>query len=204
MAVNKNKKDIKVEFGASGNIGKPKNGLTYDLAGVYNESKGFVRWPSGSEADLKGWLSYVAVNYDKKKDLNLKLAYAYADEESNAAIRRNDFNSYVMAEETPFEDLSYLLVNGIITNIKDAKIQVGYTLRKANKHSFRFAYDKIQEKNSRAFRTDTNLFTAEYRYKLSDNSRFRVVYQNAKDDEGYFTLRGESRKILFTEIYARF
>ncbi len=204
----KNKKDILIEFGAKGKIGNKNSNLSFDLAGVYNKNDKF-----GVDIDnnnneyktynLKGWLGYFAVKYDKKKDFNFKLAYTYADEDCYTSIKRNDFNAYCMREETPFEDLSSLIMNGGVTNIKDAKIQFGFTLKNADKHSFRFAFDKIREKDSETFKTDTNLITAEYRYQLSENTRIRFVYQNAKDKEEFFTPQGRIN-YYFTEIYSRF
>ena len=97
-----------------------------------------------------------------------------------------------------------LISNGFLNNIKNYKAQVGFRLKNANKHSFRFAFDKIQEDNSRINPTDTNLITAEYRYQISPNTRLRVLYQNAKDTKGYFTPRDKDVKFYMTEIYTRF
>ena len=209
IKLKKNAKDFRVEMGASGNIGKKTSGLTYDLASVYNGLETYRKYSSGNgkEYDLKGWLTHVAINYDTKKDYTFKLAYTYADEESYSNIKRNDFNSYCLREENPFEDLSRLITprfGGILTNIKNYKAQVGYTLRKANKHSFRLAYDKLIEVNSSLFETDTNLITAEYRYKISPNTRIRFVYQNSKDKKGIFTPTNETTHMYMTEIYTRF
>ena len=202
--LNKNAKDMRVEFGASGNLGKKTSGLTYDLAGVYNKSETYAKYPNGKEVDLKGWLGHVALKYDKKKDLTFKLAYTYADEESFSNIKRNDFNSYCMRDETPYDDLSMIVINGILTNVKNYKAQIGYTLKKAKKHSFRLAFDKLIEVNSNVFETDTNLITAEYRYQISPNTRIRFVYQNSKDKKGFFTPRNETSQFYMTEIYTRF
>ena len=204
VALNKHVKDMRIEMGASGRIGKTTSGLTYDLAGVYNNLETFAKYPNNRNVDLKGWLTHVAVKYDKGKDLNFKLAYTYADDESFANIKRDDFNSHFMREETPFEDLSLLISNGLLTNIKNYKAQVGYKLKNNKKHSFRFAFDKIQEDNSNLNTTDTNLITAEYRYQLSKNTRIRIIYQNAKDKEGFYTPRNENVQIYMTEIYTRF
>lgn len=207
VKLNKNKKDLRIEFGSSGKFtNKRTDYLNYDLAGVYNKLDTFIKYPApnNKEVDMKGWLGYFALKHNRPKNLNFKLAYTYADEESYASIKRTDYNSYCIREETPFDDLSLLISNGFINNIKNIKVQIGYTLRNADRHSFRFAYDKIKEKNSYNFKTDTNLFTAEYQYKVSNNSRIRFIYQNAKDDEGHFTAKGSREKLLLTEIYSRF
>lgn len=200
----KNTKDIRIEMGASGNIGRKSYGLTYELASVYNNSKTYARHDNGTKYDIEGWLTHVSVKYDKNKDFNLKLAYNYASDESLANIKRNDFNSQFMRKETPFDDLSLLISNGFLNNIKNYKAQVGFRLKNKNKHSFRFAYDKIQEDNSDINPTDTDLITAEYRYQLSQNTRIRFIYQNAKDKKGYFTPRNENVQLYMTEIYTRF
>jgi hypothetical protein len=200
----KNAKDFRIEMGASGTIGKKTSGLTYELASVYNKSKTFWKNPNGKKIDIDGWLTHVSVKYEKNKDFNLKLAYNYASDESLANIKRFDFNSHLMRDETPFDDLSMLISNGFLNNIKNYKAQVGFRLKNANKHSFRFAFDKIQEDNSRINPTDTNLITAEYRYQISPNTRLRVLFQNAKDKKGYFTPRDKDVKLYMTEIYTRF
>ena len=197
-------------MGASGSIGKKKANLTYDLAGVYNKFTDSVILNDGRIVDYKGWLSYGAIKYDNKKDFNFKLAYTYAEENSFAEIKRKDFNSYCMREETPYDDL-LLILNDVglnIANLKNAKVQVGYRFRKSNKHSLRFAYDKIETKNKNlqgATNTNTDLFTFEYRYQLSENTRIRLVYQNIKDKEGQCSnIANSSDQLYFTEIYARF
>ncbi len=211
VELNKNAKDFRVEMGASGNIGKKTSGLTYDLASVYNGLETYNKKHIGNnvkELDLKGWLTHVAIKYDTKKDYTFKLAYTYADEESYANIKRNDFNSYCLREETPFEDLSRLITprfGGILYNIKNYNAQIGYTLKNAKKHSFRLAYDKLQEVDSaKGFETDTDLITAEYRYQISQNTRIRFIYQNSKDKKGCFTPINKSTQMLMTEIYTRF
>ena len=204
LPLDKNGKDMRVEMGASGRIGKTTSGLTYDLAAVYNHSESFAKYPNNRKFDFKGWLTYAAVKYDKNKDFNFKLAYTYADDESLANIKRDDFNSHFMREETPFDDLSLLISNGFLNNIRNYKAEIGYKFKKSDKHSFRLAYDKIQEDNSNLIKTDTDLITAEYRYKLSKNTRIRFVYQNAKDKEGFYTPRNKDVQLYMTEIYARF
>ena len=206
--INKNKSDLTVEIGASGPIGKKKNSkLTYDLASVYNNFKDYIRYRDTQQRfDYKGWLNYAAIKYDTKKDFNFKLAYTSADEESRAFIRRNDFNAYCMREENPYEDLA--LTNIIVTNLKDAKVQIGYRFKNANKHSLRLAYDKIESKN-KADPNNTSLITFEYRYQLSENTRIRFVYQNTKYKDGYryanIDLAPDTRETLYmTEIYTRF
>ena len=210
VAFDKNAKDLRIEMGASGKIGKKNDNLTFDLAAVYNKMNDYVRYDNNKtpDSDLKGWLGHFALKYDNKKDFNFKLSYTFADEESWSEFRRQDLNSYCMREETPLEDLSYIWYtsgdDSIIENIRDVKVQIGYTLKNAKKHSFRLAYDKIREyKIIDGMKTDTDLITAEYRYKLSENTRIRFVYQNAKDKYDIFTPDGRVN-IYLTEIYARF
>ncbi|MBP5469801.1 MAG: hypothetical protein J6Z11_11220, partial [Candidatus Riflebacteria bacterium] len=204
----KNKSDIRVEMGASGPIGNKDSKLTYDLASVHNRSKDYIRFTDNQQTySYKGWLSYGAVKYDTKKDFNFKLAYTYADEDAiNTAFKRNDFNSYCMREETPYDDLALSNLN--VYNLKDAKIQVGYKFGNAKKHSLRLAYDKIEAKNKRV-PNDTSLITFEYKYQISENTRIRFVYQNTKYKDGYYyswqPIQPNTRESLFlTEIYARF
>ena len=191
-----NEKRTIVEFGSHGKITK-NNKVTYDVAGVYSSLK---------EADQKGWLGHVAVNYDSQKQLTAKVAYTFADDESNSAISSEQFNSYCCGDETIFDDLalatmalntnkfsSVLGQNGMqFNNLNDLKIQLGYTLKNNDKHSFRLAYDMVQQKDndklvsgkkmSKDRDLKANVITFEYAYQLTENARLRFGYQNVKGE----------------------
>ena len=220
-----NEKRTIVEFGSHGKITK-NNKVTYDVAGVYSSLK---------EADQKGWLGHVAVNYDSHKQLTAKVAYTFADEESHASINTENFNSYCQGDETIFDDLfltSMAANNGgsisEFNNLKDLKVQLGYTLKNNDKHSFRLAYDNVQNKKdgeSTFSKTiaerahvragleslKADIITFEYQYKLSDNARLRLGYQNSKIKADAMQVGGtelpfEDQKsdLYFTELYTRF
>ena len=211
-----NEKKTVVEFGSHGKITKD-NKVTYDVAGVYSSLK---------EADQKGWLGHVAVNYDSQKQLTAKVAYTFADDESVSAISSEQFNSYCCGDETIFDDLtlatmalntnqnasSVLGGNRQFNNLNDLKIQLGYTLKNNNKHSFRLAYDMVQQKDEdkavsgkpSTVKADlkANVITFDYQYKLAENTRIRFGYQNVKGEvKGCEDPKAD---LYFTEIYSRF
>ena len=232
------KKETRVEFGSSGKISKDNNNLAYDLAGVYSDTQN-----TGSLLDSetkhrkheKGWLVHGAINYDSHKQVNAKLAYTYADDGSNAnlsSVSRNDLLRRFDEPETIFEDLAWynLCSNNKMNfkNLSDIKIQIGYKLKNADRHSFRLAYDKVQSKqddiafissikspiaspDSMWHKVDFDMFTFEYMYRLSENARVRVVYAATRDDSiikkenaFYSAVEADDQHTLFFEIYNRF
>ena len=106
-------------------------------------------------------------------------------------------------------------------NLKDIKVQVGYTLKNADKHSFRLAYDNVQndkddqptifnENNDLANYVkdvEANIITFEYQYKLAENTRIRLGYQNSKTEgknNAGASLEDVKSNLFYTEIYSRF
>ena len=207
-----------VELGSHGKLTNDKDKLTYDVAAIYSKL-------SNEKYDTKGWLSHVAVNYDSQKQLTAKLAYTFADDESNAAINTENYNSYCCGDKTIFDDLvlasmaannggSVFDVDNNFKNLKDLKVQVGYTLKNADKHSFRFAYDNVQnDKDGVATifsakvpgyvnNLKANVITFDYTYKLAENTRIKLGYQNSKvEADGQDNVKTD---LYFAEIYSRF
>ena len=216
-----------VEFGSHGPISNNNEKISYDVAAVYsNIEKG--NQINGEDSDAKGWLAHVAVNYDSQKQLTAKVAYTMADEESCNVVNVENSNRWCDGDETIFEDLflSSMTNNGNTNapfcNLQDIKIQLGYTLKNADKHSFRLAYDNVQNKKDgkantfakadnrlAAYTNDlkSNIITFEYTYKLAENTRIRLGYQNSKtegENGAGVALPDVKTNLYYTEIYSRF
>ncbi len=206
-AAGSNEKATRVEFGSEGKLSNNNEKVRYDLGLVYSDLK---------EADQSGILGHVAVKYDDQKQLKAKLAYTFADDESNANISTENYNSYHMGDETIFDDIyKAAMANGRDTNrnfnnLTDIKLEVSYTLKDNDKHNFRLAYDIIQSTDDdkpapaiqNALDVDANLITFEYTYKLAENTRLRLGYQNFKEDGG--NRQDTKFDLYYTELYSRF
>ena len=203
-----NEKKTVIELGASGKLSNNNDKVKYDLGIVYSDLK---------EADQSGILGHVAVKYDDQKQLKAKLAYTFADDESNHNISVENYNSYHMGDETIFDDMyKAAMANGRVTdrcfaNLSDIKIEVDYTLKDNDKHNFRLAYDIIQNDDDNkptpalggiVNDVSANLITFEYTYKLAENTRLRLGYQNFKEDGG--NRQDTKFDLYYTELYSRF
>ena len=224
-----NKKRSVVEFGSTGKLTNNNDKVTYDIAAVYSTLED-GKLNNGKPEDEEGWLGHVAVNYDSKEQLTAKIAYTFADDESNAAINAENYNSYLDRDQTIFEDIMLASIAGgnsvfnrerSFKNLKDIKVQVGYTLKNADKHSFRLAYDNVQndkDDQGTIFNdnadlanyvkdVEANIITFEYQYKLAENTRIRLGYQNSKiegKNGAGASLEDVKSNIFYTEIYSRF
>lgn len=217
-----NKNDMRIELGSSGKVSK-NDKLTYDLGAVYSS----LEDAKAANKDLEGWLGHVAVNYDSKDQLTAKLAYTFADDESSANIDVENFNSWYMGPETIFDDLylsTMALGNGTnvnFRNLSDIKLQLGYTLKDNDKHAFRLAYDMVandKDTIDNAFAEaarrrgagagmfvkdlEAKIITFDYTYKLAENTRIRMGYQNTKVEAD--ASPDQKNDLYFTEIYSRF
>ena len=224
-----NKKRSVVEFGSTGKLTNNNDKVTYDIAAVYSTLED-GKLNNGKPEDEEGWLGHVAVNYDSKEQLTAKIAYTFADDESNAAINAENYNSYLDRDQTIFEDIMLASIAGgnsvfnrerSFKNLKDIKVQVGYTLKNADKHSFRLAYDNVQndkDDQGTIFNdnadlanyvkdVEANIITFEYQYKLAENTRIRLGYQNSKiegKNGAGASLEDVKSNLFYTEIYSRF
>ncbi len=224
--------DLRFEFGSSGNLSNNDDRLSYDLGFVFSdtENSGSIEDAvSGKRRDEKGWLYHIALNYDSHREFKAKLAYTMADDGSNANLYnsnnrlftcRNDMTRWENGSETIFEDLSWYylgFINGMnFKNLSDIKIQVGYSPMNAQKHSFRLAYDIVRSdkdninyiglfRNNMWQKVDFEMFTIEYIYKLSNNTRLRMVYASTDDDSlTHFGSEFFDQHYFTTEIYTRF
>jgi hypothetical protein len=108
-------------------------------------------------------------------------------------------------------------------NLNDLKLEVGYTLKNNDKHSFRLAFDyltnkdddksntfadRVNQQNAYTHDLKASIITFEYTYKLAENTRLRLGYQNGKV-EGNNGQQGVSiddvkTNLYYTEIYSRF
>ena len=144
----KNEKEVRYEAGSSGKLSNNNDKLTYDLGVVYSD----IENGNGVNRDAQGILGHVAFKYDSKKDFNAKFAFTYADDESDANVNVENFNSYCEGNETIFDDL-YLVsmaynanTNLTFKNLNDYKLQFGFKARNNDKHNFRLAYDYLNNR----------------------------------------------------------
>ena len=215
-----NEKATRIELGASGKLSNNNDKLRYDIGLVHSDLK---------EADQSGILGHVAIKYDDQKQLQAKLAYTFADDESHANINVENLNRYHDGDETIFEDL-YLsaMAMGVNTNrdfcnLNDLKLEVKYTLKDNDKHSFRLAYDMVSNKEDDVATTfsapmgglyqedlKANIITFEYTYKLAENTRLRLGYQNSKVEGRVYNVPAApdspdaKSNLYYCELYSRF
>ena len=231
-ATDSNSKVYEVEFGGNGDLGN--NGYwSYDLGGVYQVNKEFVKKADGSLDDANGFLLHGAINWDSKEQWALKAAYSMVDDEAYMYNTRFD-ERYCDNLENPFEDVmrGYNFDNGygfgnknpFVNNIQDTKIQVEYRPSKRSKHYFRVAYDFVRAKDDDKVSTyfakktpganpsdKADVVNLEYRYRIAENTRIRIGYTDFKYSDGDDTnLVGAPNNhhrdygMFWTEIFSRF
>ena len=222
-----NRKEVRYEFGSYGKLKKCDDKLTYDLGVVYSDIEDGNNAPGD---DAQGILGHVAFKYDTKKQLTAKFSYTYADDESNANVNVENFNDYCMGDQTIFEDfyLATVGVNGntnqTFNNLRDYKLEFGYTLKNDDRHHFRLAYDYLENIYERRSNTYDNIFgniirntnpllgyiedvkanilTFSYTYRLSENTRLKLCYQNTKLEAK--NVPDQCVDLYFVELYSRF
>jgi hypothetical protein len=225
---------MRVELGAAGKLSNNNEKVKYDLGLVYSKIENAkAGTAAGTFDDETGILAHVAVKYDDQKQLKARLAYTFADDESNSVVNVENSNRYHDGDETIFEDI-YLsqMARGVpannrqsFKNLNDLKLEVIYTLKNNDKHSFRLAYDNITNKDDNKPNTfsmnaggqyDTdlkaNIITFEYTYKLAENTRLRLGYQNSSIEGKTYMGAGVAdynpgdidSNLYYTEIYSRF
>ena len=210
VALADNRKEVRYEFGSYGKMKNNNDKLTYDLGVVFSDIEDFF----GPDDNAQGILGHVAFNYDTKKQLTAKFSYTYADDESNANVNVENFNDYCMGDQTIFEDfyLSSMGFNGntnqTFNNLRDYKLEFGYTLKNDDRHHFRLAYDYL-EKNAMATPfvgyvedVKANMVTFSYTYRLSENTRLKLCYQNTKLEAK--NVPDQCVDLYFAELYSRF
>ncbi len=213
---------MRIEFGSAGKLSNNNEKVRYDLGLVYSK----IENGKAADEDATGILGHVAVKYDDQKQLQAKLAYTWADDESHANIDVENMNRYHDGDETIFEDLylANMALNGgnnlDFCNLKDIKLEVKYTLKDNDKHSFRLAYDMVQNDDDQSGNVfgdqiaardnraqyyedlEANIITFEYTYKLAENTRLRLGYQNSKTEAK--NMPDIKSNLYYTEIYSRF
>ncbi len=215
---------MRIEFGSSGKLSNNNDKVKYDLGLVYSK----IENGKAADEDATGILGHVAVKYDDQKQLKARLAYTFADEESHANIDVENMNRYHDGDETIFEDL-YLANMALnagnnldFCNLSDLKLELCYTLKDNDKHNFRLAYDMVQNKKDDSgnifsamiqardntgmanYQEDlkANIITFEYTYKLAENTRLRLGFQNSKTEAK--DMPDIKANLYYTEIYSRF
>lgn len=226
-----------IELGSHGKLGTNEN-LTYDVSAVLTKLKQDYAAGGGNNVDDNGKIGYVALNYVPKTGFGGKLSYYIADKEAHGGLFLGGDRRLAYAPETPLEDITRLdnlmrvmnnfIINGDIHNFTDTKIQVEYRPESKPKHYFRLAYDLLREQkdvvngNDRynPLGTDSgeaNVFTAEYRYRISRNLQWksgftRFMYDGKKSkaentDAGYGRANNEpdsDYNLFWTEFYTKF
>lgn len=216
-----NPKEYLIELGSKGDLGN--NGYwSYDLGGFYQVfENGKVNDANDARKDRKGFVLHGALNWDSKEEWAAKVAYTVVDDEANMGVNVSYDERYVDSFENPLEDIMrdsrYAGIgnNQYVTNLQDTKIQLEYIPRNKNKHYLRVAYDMVQAKddnkdstffaNGAAGRSDkADVLTAEYRYRLAENTRFRIGYTDFKFGSGDLKPGYSDYRIFWTEILSRF
>lgn len=157
-------KDLIVEFGFSGKLTKDRK-FSYDVAYVrdlhensitsHDINGNIILDVDGNPrtSKEKGWLYFAGIGYDNQKGFSAKVHYLYADDESHHSISREDANRWHMGEESLYEDIYWLnnfgMNGGNVMNLKNTKLQLSYTLKNNNKHSFRLAYDNLRSTDTK-------------------------------------------------------
>lgn len=220
VAYEDNRKEIRYEFGSYGKLTNKNDKYTYDLGLVYSD----IEDGNGQGDNAQGLLGHFAFSYDSKKEFGAKLSYTYADDESKANIKVSNLNAPTMSYETIFDDL-YLVslaadagTNKTFQNLRDYKLQLFYKLKNNNSHSFRLAYDyleNIYDGRANTFNTVAgnplvgfindlkgNVITFTYSYQLSKHTRLKVGYQNAKVKAS--NMPDQKVDFYFTELFSKF
>ncbi len=212
----KNPKNYMLEIGSKGDLGN--NGYwSYDIGGVYQHLDDGKVNAANQRKDKDGFILHGAINWDSKEEWAAKVAYTVVDEEANMGVDVSYDERYVDSSENPLEDImrdsryAVLGNNPLVSNIQDTKIQLEYIPKNNNKHYLRVAYDIVQpkddSKNSFFFtagngNTDkADVFTAEYRYRLAENTRLRFGYTDFKFGSGNLK---QDYNLFWSEILSRF
>ena len=215
-------KEYMVEIGSKGDLGN--NGYwSYDIGGVYQVYEDGKVNDANTRTDRKGFILHGALNWDSKEEWAAKVAYTVVDDEANMGVNVSYDERYVDSSENPLEDIMrdsrYAGVgnNQYVTNLQDTKIQLEYIPRNKNKHYLRFAYDIVQAKDKNKGSTffignlgnvgnsdKADVLTVEYRYRLAENTRFRVGYTDFKFGSGTLKAGYTDYNLFWTEIFSRF
>ena len=215
-AYDDNPKEYIVEIGSKGDLGN--NGYwSYDLGGFYQHYDDGRVNEANERKDRDGFVLHGALKWDSKEEWAAKVAYTLVDDEANMGVNMSYDERYVDSSENPLEDIMrdsrYAGVgnNPYVTNLQDTKIQLEYIPRNKNKHYLRVAYDIVQpkddSKNSTFFTAGdgnsdkADVLTVEYRYRLAENTRFRVGYTDFKYGSGNLK---RDYNVFWTEFLSRF
>ena len=214
----KNMKTYIIELGAKCDLGD--NGYwSYDIGGVYKYRTEFKPNAANTGREKgKGFILHGAINWDSKEEWAAKVAYTGVDYDASMSSNVVSFDErYVDSYENPLEDIMrdsrYTLgvINPVVANIEDLKVQFEYTPKNNNKHYFRVAYDLVKPKDDNKLNTffvvgngnsdSCDVLNVEYRYRLAENTRFRIGYTDYNYGSGDFKF---DSSIFWTEIFSRF
>ncbi len=216
---NGSSKEYDLEVGSRGDLGD--NGYwSYDFGTVYQQiDKAKFNANTNTRSDRKGFILHGAINWDSKTEWAGKLAYTMVDDEANMGTKVSYDERCLDSTENPLEDVlrdsKYAFVPlatpVYVSNLQDIKVQFDYTPKNKNKHYLRFAYDMVQPKddakNSTLFvagagnSDKADIFNAEYRYRLAENTRFRAGYTDFHYNDGN---NSQDYNIYWAEIYSHF
>ena len=220
MPFEDNRREYRYEFGSIGRLSNKNDKYTYDLGFVYSDIEDGI----APNYNAQGLLGHISFNYDSKNQFTAKLSYTFADDESSANIKVKNLNSYSMSKETIFDDL-YLdsLVanadtNRTFQNLRDYKLQIGYTPKNAQRHHLRVAYDyvvNIYDGKDNTFNTvagnplygfindmKSHIFTLDYTYKFTKDTRLRLGFKNSNVEASNMPELWVN--LYFTELFSTF
>jgi hypothetical protein len=219
-----NEKRTVIELGASGKLSNNNEKLRYELGFVHSDLKeadqkgnlGHVAIKYDDQKQLKAKLAYTFADDEYDGTISTENMNRFHDGDNS---QFEDLALLGMAAGGTTEFGFY--------NLKDIKLELDYTLKDNDKHNFRLAYDHLMnDKDDRAntgswmvsvvgqanghnvnemmYAVDTkiNLITFEYTYKLAENTRLRLGYQNAKfEADGQPDMK---TNLYYTELFSKF
>lgn len=213
-----NPKEYDLEYGSKGDLGN--NGYwSYDFSTVYQHVDDAKIKTNNERTDRDGFILHGGINWDSKEEWAAKFAYTMVDDEANMGTIVSYDERFMDSTENPLEDImrdarytnNIRAIRQYVNNLQDIKVQVEYIPRNNNKHYLRLAYDLVEPKSSSKDSTlftagngnsdKADVFSAEYRYRLAENTRFRAGYTDFKYGSGN---SDRDYKVYWTELYSQF
>ena len=219
-----NEKKTVIEFGSSGKLSNNNEKVKYDLGLVHSDLKeadqsgflGHVAVKYDDQKQLKAKLAYTFADDEYFGGISTENMNRFHDGDNSVY---EDLALLGMANGFG--------TNFSLNNMSDIKLELDYTLKDNDKHNFRLAYDYLQnDKNNvdntgslmvediggiygynvpngmYAEDTKVNVITFEYTYKLAENTRLRLGYQNGK-----FEAKNQidmKTNLYYTELFSKF
>jgi hypothetical protein len=219
-----NEKRTVIEFGASGKLSNNNDKVRYELGLVHSDLKeadqsgflGHVAVKYDDQKQLKAKLAYTFADDEYNGTINTENMNRFHDGD-NSVIEDLALLSMATGVGSDFG----------LYNMNDLKLELDYTLKNNDKHNFRLAYDYLtNDKDGVAntgswmvsaiganygynvdptlYANDTkvNVITFEYTYKLAENTRLRLGYQNGKFEAA--NQPDMKTSLYYTELFSKF